>query len=62
MAPNKSQLDTIELFLSKMVSTEKAALLRTKFEKKDEELADKAIKLFETRRTLRIQDIEKLLE
>jgi hypothetical protein len=62
MQPEKSQLDTIELFLRKLVSKEKALSLVKQFASRDEELADQTIKLFETRSMVRIQDIERLLE
>ena len=61
MQPEKSQLDTLELYLWKMVSEEKAKELIKKFSDSDEETANKAIKLFETRHSVRLQDIQRLL-
>ncbi len=62
MEPNKSQLDTIELYLRKLVSESKAKEVVARFAKKDEEVADKAIKLFETRSMVRLQDIERVFD
>ncbi|MCK4327968.1 MAG: hypothetical protein KAW41_05915 [Candidatus Diapherotrites archaeon] len=62
MEPEKSQLDTLELYLRKMVSEEKTKELIRKFVDAGEDVADKAIKLFETRHSVRLQDIERLLE
>lgn len=61
MAPEKSQLDTLEMYLRSLVSEGKAKSLRKQFESKTEELADEAIKMFETRSHVRLQDIEGLL-
>ncbi|MFC2175323.1 hypothetical protein ACFLQ2_05700 [archaeon] len=62
MQPEKSQLDTLELYLGKLVSGEKTKELIKKFADTDETTADKAIKLFETRSMVRLQDIERVLE
>ena len=61
MQPEKSQLDTLELYLRKIVSEEKARALVKRFANKSEEKAQEAIRLFETRSQTRLQDIERLL-
>ena len=61
MQPTKSQLDTLESYLRTLVSAGKAGELRRKFEKSTEEKADEAIKLFETRSHVRLQDVERLV-
>jgi len=61
MEPEKSQLDTLELYLSKLVSEEKTKEIIRKFADSDEETANNAIKLFETRHSVRLQDIERIL-
>ena len=60
MQPSKSQLDTIALYLRKLVSEDKTAALVKKV--RTEEKADELIKLFETRRSARLQDVERILE
>lgn len=62
MGPNKSQLDTLELYLRTIVSSDKANSLRERFGRATEEKADEAIRLFETRSHVRIQDIERLVK
>lgn len=44
-----------------LVSAGKAELLRRKFEKSDGNKSDEAIRLFETRSHVRLQDIERLV-
>ena len=61
MQPEKSQLDTLELYLSKMVSVEKTKEIIKQFADSDEDTANKAIKLFETRHSVRLQDVQRLL-
>jgi len=61
MQPNKSQLDTLEIYLRTLVSTGKAKSLRDRFGRSTEEKADEAIRLFETRSHVRLQDVERLV-
>ena len=61
MQPEKSQLDTLELYLRKLVSEEKTKEIIKQFADTDEDTAGKAIKLFETRSMVRLQDIERVL-
>ena len=61
MQPEKAQLDTLDLYLRKIVSEDKAKALVKRFAGKDEEKAQEAIKLFETRSQVRVQDVERLL-
>lgn len=62
MQPAKSQLDTLEAYLRNLVSTGKAKELRQKFEGSTEEKAEEAIRLFETRSQVRLQDLERLMK
>lgn len=61
MHPDKSQLDTLELYLKKIVSEEKAQSTLKRFATNTDNKAQEAIRVFETRNLVRIQDIERLL-
>ncbi|MCD6414071.1 MAG: hypothetical protein J7L23_00390 [Candidatus Diapherotrites archaeon] len=62
MPLQKSQLDTIEIYLRTMVSKEKAADLMKKVIDLDEEKAEEMIVFFEKRANPRLQDVERFLK
>lgn len=61
MPPEKSQLDTLSFYLGKVASPTKVDKLLSKFRRSDGAKAHKAILLFETRNTIQLKDIEKIL-
>ena len=58
---DKSELDTLQLYLGSLVSKEKAQSLLSQFEKAGEDKAYAAIKLFETRSHVQLKDVERIL-
>lgn len=61
MPPEKSQLDTIEIYLKTIVSKDKAAEIMKRVVELDEQKAQELIMLFEQRTNPRLQDVERFL-
>ena len=62
MALEKSVHDTLELYLTVKVGPRVAKEYLEKFESRDDDFANKAIKMFETRHSVRREDVDRLFE
>ncbi len=62
MALQKSIRDTLELYLTVKVGPRIAKEYISKFEGRGDDFANEAIKLFETRMSMRREDIDRLFE
>ena len=61
MKADKSQLDTLQIYLAQALPEAKVKPLLAKFAKADHKKADAVIRMFETKGTVRPQDIERIL-
>lgn len=61
MKADKSQLDTLQIYLSQAMPAAKVKPLLAKFAKADHKKADAVIRMFETRGNVQPRDIERVL-
>jgi hypothetical protein len=62
MVLDKSVRDTLELYLTIKLGPRVGKEYLEKFEERDDDFANKAIQLFETRMSMRREDIDRLFE
>ncbi|MCD4739713.1 hypothetical protein K8R43_00820 [archaeon] len=62
MAPDKAQLDTIELYLGTIVSKDKTAQMIEQVKQVDDQKAQEIVLLFEQRANPRLADVERILK